>query len=139
MADHQRELPNTNPLLKLVERTSLLKHLTNSGTPEAWGMMSTKWRKRCVTGCEEWKGNSIVNSPIATKGPGLEAAIDVPTALVLGSNDHGNEQEIVGRTPFAPHILCVRFSKSFMKPTDMGYDVSTDQEDHIDAFEGRMN
>ncbi|MED6108168.1 hypothetical protein PIB30_020941 [Stylosanthes scabra] len=53
--------------------------------------------------------------------------------------DDGWEQEIMGRTPFAPHILRVRFPKSFTKPTNMGYDGSTDPEDHLDAFEGRMN
>ncbi|MED6136724.1 hypothetical protein PIB30_058451 [Stylosanthes scabra] len=54
-------------------------------------------------------------------------------------SDDGWEQGIVGRTPFAPHILRVRFPRSFTKPTDMGYDRSTDPEDHLDAFEGRMN
>ncbi|MED6114443.1 hypothetical protein PIB30_080248 [Stylosanthes scabra] len=50
--------------------------------------------------------------------------------------DDGWEQGIVGRTPFAPNILRVRFSRSFTKPTDMGYDGSTDPEDNLDAFEG---
>ncbi|MED6140469.1 hypothetical protein PIB30_093545 [Stylosanthes scabra] len=54
-------------------------------------------------------------------------------------HDDGWEQEIVSRTPFAPHILQVRFPRSFTKPTDMGYDGSTDLEDHLDAFEDRMN
>ncbi|MED6213500.1 hypothetical protein PIB30_094013 [Stylosanthes scabra] len=31
------------------------------------------------------------------------------------------------------------FPKSFTKPTDVGYDGSTDPEDHLDAFKGRMN
>ncbi|MED6211087.1 hypothetical protein PIB30_070181 [Stylosanthes scabra] len=53
--------------------------------------------------------------------------------------DDGWEQEIVGRTPFVSHILRVQFSKSFTKPTDMGYDGSTDSDGHIDAFEGKMN
>ncbi|MED6213734.1 hypothetical protein PIB30_096136 [Stylosanthes scabra] len=53
-------------------------------------------------------------------------------------HDDGWEQGIVSQTPFAPHILRVRFPKSFTKPTDMGYDGSTDPEDHLDAFEGIM-
>ncbi|MED6125197.1 hypothetical protein PIB30_066415 [Stylosanthes scabra] len=36
-------------------------------------------------------------------------------------HDDGWEQGIMGRTPFAPHILRIRFPRTFLKPTDMGY------------------
>ncbi|MED6222922.1 hypothetical protein PIB30_069087 [Stylosanthes scabra] len=69
-------------------------HLINPGTPEAgtWKMFNTVRCRRCAIGCEEWKCDSTVSSPIAIKGLDLEAAIDILVALVPGDNDPGNVQ-----------------------------------------------
>ncbi|XP_057734341.1 uncharacterized protein LOC130949708 [Arachis stenosperma] len=45
----------------------------------------------------------------------------------------------MGATPFHPSILKVRLPKNFDKPTDMRYDGTKDPQEHITAFEARMN
>ncbi|XP_016205117.1 uncharacterized protein LOC107645575 [Arachis ipaensis] len=46
---------------------------------------------------------------------------------------------IVGATPFHRSILEVRLPKHFDKPTDMRYDRMQDPQEHLTAFEARMN
>ncbi|XP_016178009.1 uncharacterized protein LOC107620347 [Arachis ipaensis] len=45
----------------------------------------------------------------------------------------------MGATPFHPSILKVRLPRNFDKPTDMMYDGTKDPQEHITAFEARMN
>ncbi|XP_015956203.1 uncharacterized protein LOC107480562 [Arachis duranensis] len=45
----------------------------------------------------------------------------------------------MGATPFHYTILKVRLSKHFDKPTDMRYDGTQDLQEHLTAFEARMN
>ncbi|XP_057756318.1 uncharacterized protein LOC130975559 [Arachis stenosperma] len=45
----------------------------------------------------------------------------------------------MGATPFHPSILKVRLPKNFDKPTDMRYDRTKDPQEHLTAFEARMN
>ncbi|XP_015971248.1 uncharacterized protein LOC107494726 [Arachis duranensis] len=45
----------------------------------------------------------------------------------------------MGATPFHPSILKVRLPKHFDKPTDMRYDGTQDPQEHLTAFEARMN
>ncbi|XP_025607730.1 uncharacterized protein [Arachis hypogaea] len=46
---------------------------------------------------------------------------------------------IMGATPFHPSILEVRLPRHFDKPTDMRYDGTQDPQEHLTAFEARMN
>ncbi|XP_057739929.1 uncharacterized protein LOC130957044 [Arachis stenosperma] len=46
---------------------------------------------------------------------------------------------IMGVTPFHHSILEVRLPKHFDKPTDMRYDGTQDPQEHLTAFEARMN
>ncbi|XP_072071983.1 uncharacterized protein [Arachis hypogaea] len=46
---------------------------------------------------------------------------------------------IMGATPFHRSILEVRLPKHFDKPTDMRYDGTQDPQEHLTAFEARMN
>ncbi|XP_015950781.1 uncharacterized protein LOC107475631 [Arachis duranensis] len=46
---------------------------------------------------------------------------------------------IIGPTPFHYSILEVRLAKHFDKPTDMRYDGTQDPQEHLTAFEARMN
>ncbi|MED6193262.1 hypothetical protein PIB30_017653 [Stylosanthes scabra] len=46
---------------------------------------------------------------------------------------------IMGRTPFVAAIRRSRLPKNFDKPTDLKYDGTTDPQDHLDAFEARIN
>ncbi|XP_025627816.1 uncharacterized protein [Arachis hypogaea] len=45
----------------------------------------------------------------------------------------------MGATPFHRSILEVRLPKYFDKPTDMRYDGTQDPQEHLTAFEARMN
>ncbi|XP_016193037.1 uncharacterized protein LOC107633964 [Arachis ipaensis] len=45
----------------------------------------------------------------------------------------------MGATPFHHSILGVRLPKHFDKPTDMRYDGTQDPQEHLTAFEARMN
>ncbi|XP_016172863.1 uncharacterized protein LOC107615286 [Arachis ipaensis] len=45
----------------------------------------------------------------------------------------------MGATPFHPSILKVQLPKNFDKPTDMRYDGTKDPQEHLTAFETRMN
>ncbi|XP_020963981.1 uncharacterized protein LOC110265359 [Arachis ipaensis] len=45
----------------------------------------------------------------------------------------------MGATPFHRYILEVRLPKHFDKPTDMRYDRTQDPQEHLTAFEARMN
>ncbi|XP_057744700.1 uncharacterized protein LOC130962512 [Arachis stenosperma] len=45
----------------------------------------------------------------------------------------------MGATPFHPSILKVQFPRNFDKPTDMRYDGTKDPQEHLTAFEARMN
>ncbi|XP_072081057.1 uncharacterized protein [Arachis hypogaea] len=45
----------------------------------------------------------------------------------------------MGATPFHHSILEVRLPKHFDKPTDMKYDGTQDPQEHLTAFEARMN
>ncbi|XP_057755280.1 uncharacterized protein LOC130974408 [Arachis stenosperma] len=45
----------------------------------------------------------------------------------------------MGATPFHPSILKVRLPKNFDKPMDMRYDGTKDPQEHLTAFEARMN
>ncbi|XP_057720308.1 uncharacterized protein LOC130934790 [Arachis stenosperma] len=45
----------------------------------------------------------------------------------------------MGATPFHHSILEVRLPKYFDKPTDMRYDGTQDPQEHLTAFEARMN
>ncbi|XP_020978139.1 uncharacterized protein LOC110271522 [Arachis ipaensis] len=45
----------------------------------------------------------------------------------------------MGATPFHPSILKVRLPRNFDKPTDMRYDGTKDPQEHVTAFEARMN
>ncbi|XP_016164103.1 uncharacterized protein LOC107606568 [Arachis ipaensis] len=45
----------------------------------------------------------------------------------------------MGATPFHRSILEVRLPKHFDKPTDMRYDGTQDPQEHLTAFEARMN
>ncbi|XP_016195202.1 uncharacterized protein LOC107636193 [Arachis ipaensis] len=45
----------------------------------------------------------------------------------------------MGATPFHHYILKVRLPKHFDKPTDMRYDCTQDPQEHLIAFEARMN
>ncbi|XP_025661802.1 uncharacterized protein [Arachis hypogaea] len=45
----------------------------------------------------------------------------------------------MGATPFQPSILKVRLPKNFDKPTNMRYDGTKDPQEHLTAFEERMN
>ncbi|XP_016177687.1 uncharacterized protein LOC107619975 [Arachis ipaensis] len=45
----------------------------------------------------------------------------------------------MGATPFHSSILKVRLPKNFDKPTDMRYDGTKDPQEHLTAFEARMN
>ncbi|XP_072076483.1 uncharacterized protein [Arachis hypogaea] len=45
----------------------------------------------------------------------------------------------MGATPFHRSIIEVRLPKHFDKPTDMRYDGTQDPQEHLTAFEARMN
>ncbi|XP_016205793.1 uncharacterized protein LOC107646110 [Arachis ipaensis] len=45
----------------------------------------------------------------------------------------------MGATPFTEKILRAKLSKGFNNPTDMKYDGTKDPQEHLTAFEGRMN
>ncbi|XP_057723511.1 uncharacterized protein LOC130939424 [Arachis stenosperma] len=45
----------------------------------------------------------------------------------------------MGATPFHPSILKVWLPKNFDKPTNMRYDGTKDPQEHLTAFEARMN
>ncbi|XP_072058264.1 uncharacterized protein [Arachis hypogaea] len=45
----------------------------------------------------------------------------------------------MGATPFHPAILKVRLPRNFDKPTDMRYDGIKNPQEHVTAFEARMN
>ncbi|XP_015946151.1 uncharacterized protein LOC107471213 [Arachis duranensis] len=49
------------------------------------------------------------------------------------------EPIIMGATPFHPSILKVLLPKNFEKSTDMRYDGTKDPQEHLTAFEARMN
>ncbi|XP_016199904.1 uncharacterized protein LOC107640915 [Arachis ipaensis] len=46
---------------------------------------------------------------------------------------------IIGATPCHPSILKVRLPRNFDKPMDMRYDGTKDPQEHVTAFEARMN
>ncbi|RYR27224.1 hypothetical protein Ahy_B02g061571 isoform B [Arachis hypogaea] len=50
-----------------------------------------------------------------------------------------NEQTIMGATPFTERILKEKLPKGFDKPMDMKYDGTKDPQEHLTAFEARMN
>ncbi|RYR03516.1 hypothetical protein Ahy_B06g082514 [Arachis hypogaea] len=45
----------------------------------------------------------------------------------------------MGATPFTERILRAKLPKGFDKPTDMKYDGTKDPQEHLTAFEARMN
>ncbi|XP_072064170.1 uncharacterized protein [Arachis hypogaea] len=45
----------------------------------------------------------------------------------------------MGATPFTERILKAKLPKGFDKPTDMKYDETKDPQEHLTAFEARMN
>ncbi|RYQ97464.1 hypothetical protein Ahy_B08g093506 [Arachis hypogaea] len=50
-----------------------------------------------------------------------------------------NDYVIMGATPFTERILKAKLPKGFDKPTDMKYDGTKDPQEHLMAFEARMN
>ncbi|RYQ88415.1 hypothetical protein Ahy_B09g095620 [Arachis hypogaea] len=50
-----------------------------------------------------------------------------------------NDHTIMGATPFTERILRAKLPKGFDKPTDMKYDGTKDPQEHLMAFEARMN
>ncbi|RYR59585.1 hypothetical protein Ahy_A05g025485 [Arachis hypogaea] len=50
-----------------------------------------------------------------------------------------NDHTIMGATPFTKRILRAKLPKGFDKPTDMKYDGTKDPQEHLTAFEARMN
>ncbi|RYR34843.1 hypothetical protein Ahy_A10g049885 [Arachis hypogaea] len=50
-----------------------------------------------------------------------------------------NDHTIMGATPFTERILRAKLPKGFDKPTDMKYDRTKDPQEHLTAFEARMN
>ncbi|RYR26159.1 hypothetical protein Ahy_B02g060323 [Arachis hypogaea] len=50
-----------------------------------------------------------------------------------------NDHVIMGATPFTERILRAKLPKGFDKPTDMKYDGTKDPQEHLTAFEARMN
>ncbi|XP_072054271.1 uncharacterized protein [Arachis hypogaea] len=50
-----------------------------------------------------------------------------------------NDHTIMGATPFTERILRAKLSRGFDKPTDMKYDGTKDPQEHLTAFEARMN
>ncbi|RYR47521.1 hypothetical protein Ahy_A07g033452 [Arachis hypogaea] len=50
-----------------------------------------------------------------------------------------NDHTIMGATPFTERILRAKLPKGFDKPTDMKYDGTKDPQEHLTAFEARMN
>ncbi|XP_057746519.1 uncharacterized protein LOC130965775 [Arachis stenosperma] len=50
-----------------------------------------------------------------------------------------NDHVIMGATPFTERILRAKLPRGFDKPTDMKYDGSKDPQEHLTAFEARMN
>ncbi|RYQ91673.1 hypothetical protein Ahy_B09g097658 [Arachis hypogaea] len=50
-----------------------------------------------------------------------------------------NDHTIMGATPFTERILKAKLPKGFDKPTDMKYDETKDPQEHLTAFEARMN
>ncbi|RYR19470.1 hypothetical protein Ahy_B03g064246 [Arachis hypogaea] len=50
-----------------------------------------------------------------------------------------NDHTIMGATPFTERILRAKIPKGFDKPTDMKYDGTKDPQEHLTAFEARMN
>ncbi|XP_016178915.1 uncharacterized protein LOC107621408 [Arachis ipaensis] len=57
------------------------------------------------------------------------------------NREHGRERQpvVMGATPFHHSILGVRLPKHFDKPTNMRYDGTQDPQEHLTAFEARMN
>ncbi|XP_016205589.1 uncharacterized protein LOC107645944 [Arachis ipaensis] len=57
------------------------------------------------------------------------------------NREHGRERQpvVMGATPFHHSILGVRLPKHFDKLTDMRYDGTQDLQEHLTAFEARMN
>ncbi|XP_057740563.1 uncharacterized protein LOC130957736 [Arachis stenosperma] len=50
-----------------------------------------------------------------------------------------NDHVIMGATPFTERILKAKLPRGFDKPTDMKYDGTKDPQEHLTAFEARMN
>ncbi|RYR73594.1 hypothetical protein Ahy_A02g008018 [Arachis hypogaea] len=50
-----------------------------------------------------------------------------------------NDHIMMGATPFTERILRAKLPKGFDKPTDMKYDGTKDPQEHLTAFEARMN
>ncbi|XP_057746490.1 uncharacterized protein LOC130965746 [Arachis stenosperma] len=50
-----------------------------------------------------------------------------------------SDHTIMGATPFTEGILRAKLPKGFDKPTDMKYDGTKDPQEHLTAFEARMN
>ncbi|RYR03611.1 hypothetical protein Ahy_B06g082674 [Arachis hypogaea] len=50
-----------------------------------------------------------------------------------------NDHTIMGATPFTERILRAKLPKCFDKPTDMKYNGTKDPQEHLTAFEARMN
>ncbi|RYR53176.1 hypothetical protein Ahy_A06g028171 [Arachis hypogaea] len=50
-----------------------------------------------------------------------------------------NDHIIMGATPFTERILRAKIPRGFDKPTDMKYDGTKDPQEHLTAFEARMN
>ncbi|RYQ88851.1 hypothetical protein Ahy_B09g095804 isoform A [Arachis hypogaea] len=56
-----------------------------------------------------------------------------------GTKRTRNDHTIMGATPFTERILKAKLPKCFDKPTDMKYDGTKDSQEHLTAFEARMN
>nr|XP_025702999.1 uncharacterized protein LOC112803743 [Arachis hypogaea] len=56
-----------------------------------------------------------------------------------GRSERTRQLIIMGATPFHRSILEVRLLRHFDKPTDMSYDGTQDPQEHLTAFEARMN
>ncbi|XP_072054907.1 uncharacterized protein [Arachis hypogaea] len=50
-----------------------------------------------------------------------------------------SDHTIMGATPFTEGILRAKLPRGFDKPTDMKYDGTKDPQEHLTAFEARMN
>ncbi|RYR62691.1 hypothetical protein Ahy_A04g020412 [Arachis hypogaea] len=50
-----------------------------------------------------------------------------------------SDHTIMGATPFTEGILRAKLHRGFDKPTDMKYDGTKDPQEHLTAFEARMN
>ncbi|XP_072081050.1 uncharacterized protein [Arachis hypogaea] len=59
--------------------------------------------------------------------------------MTSGSQAHKKRARDNGATPFTENILRAKLPKGFNKPTNMKYDGTKDPQEHLMAFEARMN